>query len=255
MMRTTHAFSAFALVTVVVSSTAPSAHADETYIVGVENIEYYPQYNFKDGEYSGFARVLLDDFAHENHYVFTYSAYPVARLFNEFMDGTVDLKYPDNALWSSELTKGHNVVYSDPVVNYTDGVSILPDHKGRPVSELKQLGIVRGFTAWEYADQIKNGTIKLQENNSFVGLLEVTQLGRVDGAYGNVAVVNYTLKNNLKKPDALIYNPSLPHTTDAYHLSSIKHPKVIAEFNAWLKQNADKVAKLKADYAVEAGVP
>lgn len=35
----------------------------ETYIVAVEDIGYYPHYDFKEGEFIGFAREFLDAFA------------------------------------------------------------------------------------------------------------------------------------------------------------------------------------------------
>jgi len=232
---------------------AQTAAAD-TITVGVENIEYFPQYTYKDGEYRGFARAVLDAFAKAKGHTFEYRALPVSRLFLSFVAGDIDLKYPDNAYWSADLKKDVKVVYSDPVVAYIDGVSVLPAAKGKPVDDFKTLGIVRGFTAWDWAKRLEEGKAKLQENNSFTGLLEQTILGRADGAYGNVAVVSYLLENDLKKPGALVFDAGLPHTKSDYHLSSIKRPEIIAEFNAWMKAEAATVAALKAEYKVERGV-
>ena len=173
--------------------------AAQTYVVGVENIDYLPQYAYKDGEYGGFARALLDAFAKDKGYKLEYRALPVTRLFAEFVNLDVDLKYPDNVKWSADLKSKATVIYSDPVVKYIDGVNVTPDRVGKGAESLKVLGAVRGFTPWDWLDAVKSGTVKLQENNSFSAMLETTLAGRVDGAYGNVAVAANVLENNLKQ--------------------------------------------------------
>lgn len=252
---TTSPHRAFLFVAAFSAIGAASASASaQTYVVGVENIDYLPQYAYKDGEYGGFARALLDAFAADKGYKFEYRALPVARLFAEFVGLDVDLKYPDNVKWSADLKSKATVVYSDPVVNYIDGVNLPPDRVGKGVENLKVLGAVRGFTPWDWLDAVKSGAVKLQENNSFSAMLETALAGRVDGAYGNVAVAANVLENNLKQPGALVFDAGLPHTRSHYHLSSIKHPPLIAEFNAWMKANAAAVSALKAKYEVEKGV-
>jgi len=233
---------------------AAQTTAADTITVGVENIEYFPQYSYKDGEYRGFARAIFDAFAKSKGHTMDYRPLPVSRLFLSFVAGDIDLKYPDNAYWSADIKKGVSVVYSDPVVAYIDGVSVLPANKGKPVDDFKTLGIVRGFTAWDWMKRLDEGKAKLQENNSFTGLLEQTVLGRTDGAYGNVAVVSYLLDNDLKKPGALVFDPALPHTKSDYRLSSIKRPEIVAQFNAWMTTEAATVAAIKAEYKVERGV-
>lgn len=232
---------------------APGALA-QTYLVGVENIEYFPQYAYRDGEYLGFARALLDRFAKDKGYSFEYRALPVARLFASFVEGSLDLKYPDNAYWSADIKKGSAVVYSQPVVAYVDGVNVPRAAVGKGPDAIKALGIVRGFTAWDWLDRIGAGKVDLRENNSFTALLKQTTMGRVDGAYGNVAVVNHLLEADLKEPGALVFDPGLPHTRSNYHLSSIRHPKLIEEFNGWMAANTAVIDALKTEYAVEKGV-
>lgn len=228
--------------------------AAATYVVGVENIEYLPQYTYKDGEYGGFARALLDAFAHDKGHVFEYRALPVTRLFAEFVNLDIDLKYPDNEKWSADQKERVAVVYSHPVVAYIDGVSVTPDRLGKGAGAVQVLGAVRGFTPWDWLGPVKSGAVKLQENNSFIALLETALRGRVDGAYGNVAVVAHALDTELKQPGALVFDPGLAHTRGHYHLSSIKHPQLVAEFNDWMSRNTAAVAALKAKFAVEKGV-
>lgn len=253
MSRSTFSAVALAAVAAGFGLAAQPANA-QTYVVGVENIEYLPQYTYKDGEYGGFARALLDSFAKDKGYKLEYRALPVARLFAEFVSLDLDFKYPDSAKWSADLKSKATVVYSEPVVKYIDGVNVLPDRVGKGADSIKVLGAVRGFTPWDWLEQVKSGTVKLQENNSFTAMLETALAHRVDGAYGNVAVTANVLESNLKQAGALVFDPGLPHTRSHYHLSSIKHPQVIAEFNDWLKTNAASVSALKEKFQVEKGV-
>lgn len=239
---------------------AVPALAQKSFTVGVEELEYYPQYSWdakaqKGKEYKGYARDVLDAFAQAKGYELTYVAFPVSRLFDEFLGKqSVDLKYPDNPYWSGEAKKAVKVVYSDPVVDYIDGVMVAAAKKGMNKDALKTLGIIKGFTAFEYLDALKAGQVVLDESTDYQALLKKCMAGRVDGAYGNVAVANWNLKENLKEAGALAFEPNLPHTKSSYLLSSIKHPQLVEEFNAWLKENKAAVDALKAKYQVEAGV-
>jgi ABC-type amino acid transport substrate-binding protein len=251
---------ASAIVLVAALFAASPAMAQQKFTVGVEELEYFPQYRWNANqpagkEYEGYARALLDAFAQAKGYEFTYVAFPVARLFNEFLDKrSVDFKYPDNAYWSAEAKKNLAVIYSDPAADYIDGVMVLPGKQGMKQDDLKTMGIIRGFTAFEYLDAIKGGTVKPEESTDYTSMLKMCMAGRVDGAYGNVAVANWNLKEKIKEPGALVFDPALPHTKSSYRLSSITHPEVIEEFNAWLGQNKSLVDSLKAQYQVESGV-
>ena len=222
--------------------------------IGVENSQYYPHYTTDNGNYQGFARDVLDAFAKSKGYVFEYKPVPVNRLFSYLINGSVDFKYPDNEFWQGDLKKNLNLVYSDPVVDYVDGVVVLAANKGKGKANLKNLGTMRGFTVWEYLDDIKAGTIKLNENDDMVALINQTLIGRVDGVYSNVAVMGYLMREKVKQPAAIVYDPDLPHTKGSYKLSSIKYPAVVKEFNEFLVVNKALVKKLKDQYQIEAGL-
>lgn len=228
----------------------PGAAADEPYVVGVEDNRYLPHYSYEQGVYLGFGREVLDAFFTAKGHAFEYRALPVARLFRSFVDREVDFKYPDSALWSADLKEGKGIVYSDPVVSTTDGVSVPPDKLGRPVGEIKLLGTVRGFTAWSWIDRIESKQVILSENDSTARLVRQAIMGRVDGAFANVDVIQHLLSNVLRLPEALVFDTSLPHTKNHYHLSTIEHPEVIAEFNGWLKSEAGFVTRLREKYSV-----
>ncbi len=227
------------------------AQEKTAFIVGVENIEYYPMYAFRDGEYVGYAREVLDAFANDQGYTFEYKPFPLLRLFKKFLEEqTVDFKYPDNQYWQADMRKGKNVYYSEPVVGYVDGVMVLPERKGAGLEKLERLGVVLGFTPWEYLEQIETKKIKQENCSNYLSMLEITLKKRVDGAYSNIDIANYHLENTLKKPGALVFDPDLPYTQSSYLLASIKHPEIIKEFSAWMEENSEFVESLKKSYKV-----
>ncbi len=237
------------LAVMVLLSTASMAQA-QSFTVGVENIDYYPLYAGADGEYKGYARDLLDAFAKSKGYTFTYTALPINRLFKSFVDGELDFKFPDNPYWSADVRKGKTIVYSESVNAYIDGVLVTPEHKGMDKSQLKTLGLITGFTPWEYLGDVKAGKITLEENDNYQALLKKTALGRVDGAYSNVAVANYQIGQVLNMTGKLEFDPNLPHTKSDYFLSTIKHPQIIQELNAFMQENKQLVDELQAKYQV-----
>lgn len=223
----------------------------KVYTVGVEALKYMPHYDNDNKEYIGFARDLLDMFAENQGYRFRYKVYQVKRLFSEFLNKTsLDLKYPDNSYWQGAMKKGKNVVYSQAVVEYIDGVMVPPEFKGKGISKLKKMGTVRGFTTWEYIDEIEKGEIKLMESTTFTGLIKQVLKNRINGAYFNVAVCNYQLKEVLKTPGALVFDDTLPHTKSNYFLSTIRYPKLINAFDDFLIKEKPAIDALKNKYQV-----
>lgn len=224
---------------------AGTAAKAETLSVGVEDLDYLPHYGVKDGNYTGFARAVMDAFAADRGHEVRYRPFPVQRLFKTFLEGEVDFKYPDSPQWKAEDKRGHTVTYSDPVIDYIDGVVVKPENKGLGVDAIKRLGTIRGFTPWIWLDRIAAGTPVLTESTGFEPLLSLTLIGRVDGAYANIAVVRHVMAETLHRPGALVFDPALPHIRDHYYLSSIRRPDVIAEFNAWLAANSALVKGLQ----------
>lgn len=228
-----------------------SAARGEEYVVGVEAVDYYPLYSGTEwGEYRGYGRELLDAFAADTGHVLVYKPLPVARLFKTFLETEeLDFKYPDNAYWSSEDKAGKGVVYSEPTVEYVEGVFVREARADLPLEELKTLSIIRGFTAWEYLEHVRSGQVRLEECNDYEDLLAKALQGEVDGAYSDLVVMRHKLEST-GRTGALVFAAQLPHLRSTYHLSSIKHPEVVAAFNAWLAANQDKLQALQAKYAV-----
>ena len=230
------------------------ATAKETLVIGVEGLYYLPLSSYENGVYRGFARDLFDAFARDRGYAIEYRALPVPRLYASFFEGQVDFKFPDNANWKQDQRAGRKIHYSDPVAAFIDGTSMLPEKKIDSPDQIKRLGTMGGFTPWAWMDRIETGQTRLSENTHLAALVRQALAGRVDGVYASVAVVNYQLDHVLKRPGALVFNPALPYSRDDYHLSTLKRPEILGEFNDWMRKNRDRIATLKQKYGVEKGV-
>ena len=218
-------------------------------VIGVENIDYYPIYSITSGQYTGYAREILDHFAQKYNHTITYRPLPIVRLFQEFVEQEVDLKFPDNPNWGSDFKKGSNISYSQSALSYTDGIMVLTHKLGQ--SKPKTLGIVRGFTPTAIIDDVNQGKIKIKEFSSIKNLVSIfINRNDVEGVYFNVAVTKYTMKSLLIDENTIIYDPSLPYVNGDYFLSSIKHPDIINQFDEFLKNNASFLQKLKEKYGL-----
>lgn len=220
----------------------------DTYIVGVENIEYLPHYTIENSEYGGFARELFNLFAQYAGIRFTYRALPVNRLFTELVEKKIDFKYPDNPRWHTDIKKGKSVVYSNAVEQYLAGAVVLPERKGLGVENVQALGAILGFTPLPFMDFIKAGKMTIHPNQHFDSLLAQALLGRIDAVYLDINVASYQLREIFKQPDALVFDPSLPYSKSFFALSTTKHPELINVFNQFLIKKNREINVLKMKY-------
>ncbi|MBF0367524.1 MAG: transporter substrate-binding domain-containing protein [Oligoflexia bacterium] len=221
------------------------------FIIGVEELHYYPQYDYDSkGAYKGLAREILDLYASKRGYKFSYRVIAVAHLFQSLIRKEIDFKYPDNPYWQADIKEGANIVYSDEVVAYVDGLMVKPENKLMDIAQVKNISIPRGFTPNRYQELIKSGQINLIESNSFDSVLQLAISGRADGAYFSKAVAEYQLKKN-KQEGKLVFSYKLPHTKSAYFLSTAKHPQMMQDFNRFLEEEKREISHLKSKYEVE----
>lgn len=231
---------------------AAHALAESTYVVGVEDARFMPHYSLDaQGQYQGFARELLDAFAEESGVRLIYRPLPVDELLPALLDGSVDFKYPDNPSWSISDKSGHGLHYSQAAVAYVDGVMVAPRRVGLGVEELKRLAVVDGWTPKGYEARIDTDQVLLVGSSDLPRMIRQAMLKDTDGAYYNIVVAMHYLNNVRTKPGALVFDPKLPHTRGAYHLSSVRHPELIRRFDRFLDERREDIAALKASHQVE----
>lgn len=222
-----------------------------TFIIGTENIEYYPHYgksSLKSNKFEGFARKFFDDFSEKNDLNLIYSPQPINRLyFSLLIAESIDLKYPDSPDWNvyNKAKTNKKIYYSQPISSYIDGVFV---RKGKNVKlkNISRLGIVSGFTPEPFIDDIVNKKIKLFEFSKSDSLFKALQRRIVDAIYINVDVAQYQMiKNGIKDIE---FNENLPFTKGYYYTSSIKHPDLIKKIDNYITQNKTYISTLKREF-------
>jgi polar amino acid transport system substrate-binding protein len=58
----------------------------------------------------------------------------------------------------------------------------------------------------------------------------------------------------MRQPDALVFDPSLPHTKDFYYMSTVKHPEIIKEFNAFLAKETGTYEQIRKKLGIESSI-
>lgn len=227
----------------------------EHYVIGVEALSFLPHYSLdQQGHYQGFAREVFDLFAEHSGVQLSYRPLPVERLLPALLHGDVDLKYPDSATWAQAGKGDARLYYSQPLVDYVDGVLVAPPRQGQPVERLKRLAMVNGWTPWGYQERIAAGQVALTYSDDLRQMIRQALKKDTDGAYFNVVVATHYLDNIRARPGALVFDATLPHTRGSFHLSSVKHPELIQRFDRFLVERQADVAALKEKYRVEANL-
>lgn len=215
------------------------------YVIGVEEINYFPYYYMEGRDYKGFAREFYDAFGKEQGIRFRYRALPISRLYRELITGKVDFKFPDHPYWGKEQKAGAMVHYSAPIVGFIDGVMVLPERRDMTLPELKRIGCVRGFTPWPLQSHIESGDIKKSQVNSWKSVFKLAFNNRVDGAYYNVEVANAIMKRDFPNKTALVLAPNIPYEKANYHLSTLNHKAVLDELEKFSQSDVAKALREK----------
>lgn len=218
--------------------------------VGVESLDYLPYGSYRNGDYEGFTRDLLDSFAAEAGVELTFVPLPVKRLYQEFLETrTLDFKFPDAPQWHPSKRKGLDVRYSAPVCTFTDGIMVRPEHLGRGPERIHILGIIAGFKPWLLKPKMNPKKVTVSENASISGLLGKALRGRVDAVYVNIEAAVHQL-DEMGMPGQLVPDPDLPHVSGDYHLATIKHPEILRRFDEFLRTHVDLVNSLKRKHGL-----
>lgn len=220
--------------------------------IGVESTSYEPYYYVStEKKYQGAARDIFDLFFQVNQLNIDYSPMPVPRLFNEFVKGTIELKFPDNPLWAKSLKSDVKVHYSDPIFDITESVLVLKSDKPEVVkSEIKTVGTIFGFTTPGIASEIKDNSLTATRTKVVEQLIHMLVSERVQAVYFNNNVAMNLIKE-MYPEESLVQHSKFPAFNYAYHLSTINHPKLIILFNKFLVSHAEQVTKIKHRYGLK----
>jgi polar amino acid transport system substrate-binding protein len=238
----------FRFFTVFILCASYCSHGAE-FIIGVEDIAYYPYYDFNTQEPS-FSKDLLDKFAYDSGHKITYLPLPINQFSKWLFEENIDFKFPDNQRWQTAWdTRNLEIYYSHDVVRMTAGTVILKKNQHKKQGFFKNIGIITGFLPTQWVEQLKQGKVKILEDSSPKVLVNQLTHNIVDGLDIDLAVANYHL-NELKLKEKLVVSQNTSRQVFSYQLSSLKYPLIIEQFNRWLAQNRSFTNKLKQQYGI-----
>lgn len=227
-----------------------TGYADEKtiYRIGVENIDYYPHYAFGFQKPS-FAQELIERFFDDHSADVIFISLPLKRFNQWYGKDDIDFKYPDNRDWRQDEQIKRPVIYSTEVVRLTAGTTVPFNKLGIKRDNIKRLGTILGFYPTLYKDRVDAGYTTIINDPSVLSVIRMSMNGIVDGTNLDYSVINHHLKS-LGKAKALLMDKSLPHMTFGFHLSTLKHPDMIARFNQFYADNQALIKRLKAKYHI-----
>ncbi|WP_414829189.1 hypothetical protein [Alteromonas sp. H39] len=222
------------------------AQAD-TFIVGAQNIQYYPHYDFSQENDKGLAWAILEAYADRSGHELIYYDMPVKRLQLEMLKGNVDFVYPDNPKWYNQIIPASDKFFSTPLTRALGGTIVNPDDVGKGLDRIQRLSIPLGFTPVNWQSRVDQNLTRLVTVTDTLSALYLLKKNRVDAANLEYSVTQYlALTSPQYGPFTL--DPALPHDNVGFMLSTINHPEVILDINNFIRTHGELIESLKQKY-------
>ena len=221
----------------------------QEFVIGVEDVSYYPLYEFKTNR-DTYSKELLNSFAASKGYKFTYLLLPLKRFETWLFDDKIDFKYPDNSCWHSNTSLSRKFIFSKSTIKLVAGTTVLKSSLKKNKSEFKHIGTLLGFYPKAWISQIRNGQVKLYEDVSTKILIQQLLAKHIDGIDLEPSVIRYYLDELGESTDVAVIEKKYDYEVYDYHFSTIKHPEIIKEFNEFLNSNKALLEELKKKYKI-----
>lgn len=224
----------------------------KTFLIGVEAVNYYPLFDFSEHDVTrpSFTRDLLTRFFDLNHYQYQFIAIPIKRFDKWYVEKGIDFKFPDNERWREEKGDIIGVRYSQSVIKLLAGSFVLKSRLPMARNEVKKLGTVLGFIPTLWFDRLEKKQLNLVEEASPYSIVKHVLYNNVDATNIDLNVIQYNL-DKMDRAGEIVLNTSIPHEVYSYHLSTIKYPNIIKQFDEFLISHRDFIEQLKQRYHIK----
>jgi polar amino acid transport system substrate-binding protein len=222
---------------------------NDTLLIGVEDVAYFPLYDFTEDR-NNHAKALLDEFAKHVGIKFSYIPLPIKRFGDWLEAGKIDFRYPDSPLWKNEGDSSIPLIYSQPAINLVSGTIILRKNQHWQEDNIKRLGTLLGFHPTFWQPEIKAGDVTLVQHPSTTVLVQQLLHGYVDALDLEPSVVHAQLRHLKKSPQEAILAQNMRYQVYSYRLSTTKHPQVINQFDKFLENNPKLLKQLRAQFKI-----
>lgn len=235
----------FAVFGILVSANAIA----ERFIVGAQNLSYFPHYDFESDVDKGVGWAILEAFSDVSGHEFIYVDLPIRRLQMELMKGNVDFVYPDNDRWYNSITKTKDKSFSIPLTQAVTGTIVKKKKAGKGITSIKHLAIPLGFTPVNWQERVNSGDTLLTTVKDVPQGFALLQQDKVDALDLEYHVALYSTAT-LSQYDDVTLDLTLPHNEVSFSISTLEHQDIINELNEFITSNPALIKEIRSKYAI-----
>ncbi|MDO6566449.1 hypothetical protein Q4561_05220 [Alteromonas sp. 1_MG-2023] len=221
----------------------------EKFIVGSQNIEYYPHYDFASSIDKGVGWAILEAFSEASGHEFSYLNMPIRRLQMEMLKGHVDFVYPDNPGWYNDVTKTKEKFFSLALTHAVTGTFVKPKNVNKGINSIRRIAMPLGFTPVNWQIRLDKNLVEIVSISDTYAGLSLLQMERVDAIDFEYHVGSYYTDRS-PQIGPFVLDITLPHNEIPFMLSALRHPEIIEEFNDFITNNAPLINSIKARYGI-----
>lgn len=221
----------------------------EKFIVGAQNLEYFPHYDFSSQIDKGLAWAILEAFSEQSGHEFIYLSMPIRRLQLELVKNNIDFVYPDNAGWYNGITTSQEKHFSLPLTYAQTGTIVTVDKAGKGISTIKNLAMPLGFTPVNWQARIDNEETQITWVKDIRQGLALLYQGRVDALDLEYYVTQYAA-SHVYPDNTFTLDLTLPHNEIPFSLSTLTQQKIIEELNDFITNNPALIEQIRKQYAI-----
>jgi len=222
----------------------------EKYVVGAQDIDYYPQYDFTSNQDKGVGWAILEAFSEQSEHEFFYLSMPVRRLQMEMVKGNVDFVYPDNPRWYNPVTQTTDKTFSIPLVESLSATFVKPENVGKGIDAVQRLAFPLGFTPVKWQARINAKLVEIVSVTDTYTGLSMLHLDRI-----NAIEIEYHVSEHFTRVypqlGPFTLDVRLPHNSVPFQLSTIHHPTLISELNHFIQNNPDTIKNIFERYHIQ----
>ena len=165
-------------------------YAKETYLVGIEDLNYYPLIASADTyPDKGLLVTILEDFGKVHDVNFVYVPLPITRFHLWYEKDDIDFRLPDNAYWNDS---SEGLIFSDSIVNIKSTTVVLKQREEWPLERFEHIGILFGFTPSAHWKQLINAKkLTVVSDSSMLILVRMLHKDVVHGLDLDMSTVSY----------------------------------------------------------------
>jgi len=224
--------------------------APPVFVVGTQDFEYSPQYDFTHGVDKGFGWAVLQLFARQQGIKFEYKPLPLRRLQAELDLGHVDFVYPDNKRWHRNERHEVSRKFSSVISKAVYGTMVLTENVGKGRDSFNSVAFPRGFVPTKWYEILAQRPLRIVETSNAELAIKMVLRHRADGTDIECSVSKFLLRK-LGQPDALLIDHDLPFTEIGFRLSTIHQIDLIEKLDDFISTQGQVLTELRQHYELD----